>query len=72
MINDLLNQDSSRRTKIQEIKREEKDKIIEFINSKRIYIYENIELFMPPREMLGGLTEYADTEGLYKWNTFSF
>ena len=55
MINELLNQDPSRRTIIQEIKREEKDKIIEFINSKRIYIYENIELFT-----LTEIEEYQD------------
>ncbi|MBR6126786.1 DUF4127 family protein [bacterium] len=30
-------------------------------------IDEDIELFIPPKEMLGGLTEYADTEGLYNW-----
>ena len=30
-------------------------------------IDESIELYIPPRELLGSLTKYADTDGLFEW-----
>ena len=30
-------------------------------------IDEDLKLFLPPREFLGDLTKYADTEKIFKW-----
>ena len=44
-INNELNTITIRNTKIEKIQKEDKNKIIDFIKSKRMYLYENIELF---------------------------